>query len=295
MNIGNVSSCTASIKNINFVENWKGLASDELLNSLTEYVSNTDILCSNLQTFSTILNKVEQLISIDNKINDLKSQLSGLDEEEDSGLISSIQAEINKLQVERTNLKNEIIAMLDSLVGAVSANKIADVSNVVSYTSNTSFDGDKDVIRNTSQWTGPKLDAKMGFLENGPSGSETFCPDPVSQIVKNMGTIYGYTNLKDSIRDDGVRVLSGTTPDGQNFEDLVIVAADVTDAFNLNPDGIYDRGDIVETSLGTGIVIDLCGRSQNMRRVDGSIHYDIYTAWHDADKRWYWEIYGDDK
>lgn len=111
----------------------------------------------------------------------------------------------------------------------------------------------------------------------GPSGLETWCPLSVVQLVENMETIYGHTNLKDSIREDGVRVLSGVDPNGQYYEDLVIVAADVR--HERNPDGTFERGQIVETSLGTGIVVDLCEEAMNIRENGGPVLFDIYAAW----------------
>ena len=120
--------------------------------------------------------------------------------------------------------------------------------------------------------------AKREAYQNvGPSGVESWCPEPVSQLVKNMEDIYKYTNLKDSIREDGVRVLSGTDPNGQRFEDLVIVAADVYHE-KENPGGTFERGQVVETSLGTGIVVDLCERAMNERKSGGPVWFDIYAA-----------------
>ena len=73
--------------------------------------------------------------------------------------------------------------------------------------------------------------------------------------------------------------------------DYIMVAADVKGRINedgtrLNPEGTYEYGDLVETSLGTGIVVDHCGRSVNTRKDKGYdyVHYDIYTAWHDKGK-----------
>ena len=100
-----------------------------------------------------------------------------------------------------------------------------------------------------------------------------------------------YTNLEDSIREDGVRVLSETDPNGQDFEDLVMVAADVYDE-NENLGGTFERGQIVETSLGTGIVVDLCARAKNKRKSGGPVWFDIYATWWDWDKPYASMIYG---
>ena len=134
--------------------------------------------------------------------------------------------------------------------------------------------------------------AKNSAYQNvGPSGIESWCPLKVSNLVDNMEELYGYTNLKDSIREDGVRVLSGTDPNGQDFEDLVIVAADVYHE-KENPGGTFERGQVVETSLGTGIVVDLCERAMNERKSGGPVWFDIYVTWWDWDKPYASIVYG---
>ena len=131
--------------------------------------------------------------------------------------------------------------------------------------------------RNGDVYNGQALTAPQGINRNGPLASETWYDLPMSGVVKNMEKLYGYTDLEASIRDDGVKVLSGVTPDGERFEDLVMVAADVEHM--SNPDGTFERGEIVATSLGTGIVVDACGRSISERKSTGNVHFDIATAW----------------
>ena len=130
---------------------------------------------------------------------------------------------------------------------------------------------------NGDLYNGKSLTAPQGLNINGPTGSETWYDLPMSGVVNNMEKLYGYTDVEASIRDDGVKVLSGVTPDGERFENLVMVAADVKHM--SNPNGTFERGEIVETSLGTGIVVDACGRSINERKATGNVHFDIATAW----------------
>ena len=129
-----------------------------------------------------------------------------------------------------------------------------------------------------NNWDGTRLNAPMGFNANGPSGSETWYDLNMSAVIKNMEEKYGYSDLEYNVRGDGVKVLSGVTPDGDRFENLVLVAADVKSV--ANPNGTFERGQIVETSLGMGIVADYCGRSASQRKSGGSVHFDIATAWH---------------
>ena len=82
------------------------------------------------------------------------------------------------------------------------------------------------------------------------------------------------------IRDDGVRM----------FGDYVMVAADIPHMDGTQMEAEYRYGDLVETSLGTGMVVDLCGMAERVRKgqlagtrdADVEVWYDIYTAWHDG-------------
>lgn len=137
---------------------------------------------------------------------------------------------------------------------------------------------EEDEIYSDYQWSGTKLTAPMGFNKNGPSGSETWYDLEMYQVVKNMESLYGFTDVEASIREDGVKLLSGKTSEGEEFKNLVMVAADVRhDVVNKN--GTFERGQIVETSLGMGIVVDFCEYAYNLRKDGGGVHFDIATAW----------------
>lgn len=86
----------------------------------------------------------------------------------------------------------------------------------------------------TSTWTGPKL-TRMGGVNQGPTGKETYYNlnmSGVVSIMRDMGNSDPYW-----VRDDGVKMLG----------DYVMVAADLQE---------HPRGSIVESSLGTSIVVD---------------------------------------
>lgn len=137
-----------------------------------------------------------------------------------------------------------------------------------------------------------KLTARKGYIidspcgPNGDDGSETWYSDSPVGAVKIMERLHGFKNLKMAVREDGVRILSGTRPNGETFEDLVVVAADIR-YFVVeagvkcirNPKGIFERGDLIETSLGPGIIVDFCERSVNERITSGHVHIDIATIW----------------
>ena len=178
-----------------------------------------------------------------------------------------------------TNLSSNVSAVssvqndtASSTNSSVSSNKTSgsNTSNITSTSSNTNASSNSTL--------GTRLTAPMGHID-GPEAYETFYDAGMSKVVENMEKLYGYTNLKSSIRSDGVKVLSGTAPDGTTFKDLVMVAADVKHEI-ANPQGTYERGQVVDTSLGKGIVVDASGIAINKRENNNGNHFDIATAWH---------------
>ena len=381
-----------NVKDISFSSNWSGSASDNLITNLNDLLEEMNILNNNLQIYSSALKKVQEMVIIDKEIADLTSQLSGLDEEEDAGVIASINSKIAQLTKQRNSLKAEANSLLASIgsVGFVASSigglagdslyakltldekkfqraeerrklqneKIEDKQDSLDTEKSEGkqenlqsekLDGKQDnsqseklegkqdnsqsekleekqdnlqsekleekqdnlqsekvdeqqdywkskvVSPKNPNYNGEVLTAKMGILWNGPSGSETFCPDQPVGAVKIMMNRHGYSNVELYYRDDGVTLVRGVDPNGEKFEDLIAVAADLYDEPSNNLDGMFKRGDIVETSLGTAMVVDMCGRAQNVRKATGGVHFDIYTAWHDENERWYHEIYGNDK
>lgn len=120
------------------------------------------------------------------------------------------------------------------------------------------------------------LTAPVGYIDydrtDGRHVTETWCDLPVSQLITNMKEDHGI-DMEYSIREDGVRM----------YGPYVMVAADVPYMGGGNEEAEYRYGDIVETSLGTGMIVDFCERAVNTRKASGGqrVHYDIYTAWHE--------------
>lgn len=133
------------------------------------------------------------------------------------------------------------------------------------------------------------LTARKGYITdspcgpNGDDGYETWYPTHPGGAVKILAREYGFTNLKMEVcRDEGprygVRIISGTMPNGETFENLVVVAADIV--CESNPSGVFMRGQFIETSLGPGIIVDFCERAVNERKYNGRTHIDIATSWY---------------
>lgn len=133
------------------------------------------------------------------------------------------------------------------------------------------------------------LTARKGYITdspcgpNGNDGYETWYPTHPGGAVKILEKQCGFTNLKMEVCQDegprnGVRIISGTMPNGETFENLVVVAADIKCA--TNPSGAFERGQLIETSLGPGIIVDYCERAVNERTYNGRTHIDIATNWY---------------
>ena len=113
-----------------------------------------------------------------------------------------------------------------------------------------------------NNWDGQQLTSELGNIVGPSGGNETYYDaDVISEVgmdkvVENM-RLKGFDqeNYPYYIRDDGVRMLGS----------YVMVAA------NLDT---YPRGTIVETSLGTGIVVDTGDFAQ-----DNPYQLDIATNW----------------
>lgn len=318
-----LSDRVVDISEIKFSGNWSGAASEKLLLDLKDSLDKINILNSNLKIYSSALKKVQEIVIIDKEIDDLTLELSGLDENKNALLIAAINARINELNKRKISLKAEVNSLLSSITldGSLTDSNVVDSlyakmtldekkfalaeekkKQQSEKNEDTQEDSENNDLysSNIDESTSVNkdytvLDAKMGFNPNGPSGSETFCPDQPVGAIKIMMNSHGYSNLELYYRDDGVTLVRGIDPDGNKFEDLVAVAADIYDEPSGHTTGIFERGEIVETSLGTAMIVDYCERAENMRKADGSVHFDIYTGWWDKNERWYYEIYGSDK
>lgn len=134
------------------------------------------------------------------------------------------------------------------------------------------------------KWTSNYLTAAAGTVcyygKDGRYTKETWCdlnPNYLVTLMKRQGI-----DLDFWIREDGVYM----------YGDYVMVAADIPHMDGTQQEAEYRKGDIVETSLGTGMVVDLCGMAENVRKGvykggqfgEVEVWYDIYTAWHDGGK-----------
>lgn len=102
-------------------------------------------------------------------------------------------------------------------------------------------------------WDGKVLNNSNGKVE-GPSGIETYYNLPMSGCVKLMNNLGYYGTVW--TRSDGAKM----------WDEYVMVAADLS---------IHPKGSLVETTLGTGIVVDTGDFVHN----GSGVSLDIATAW----------------
>lgn len=153
------------------------------------------------------------------------------------------------------NVRSEAVTGRDNIIGGL---HYADKVNVIGYNTydnewtaieyrnkrafvhNQYLSDDIDMSLRMSSYENPewdgtsKLNSKNGKIE-GPSGTETYYNLRMDRCIYYMNRL-GY-NYEVWTRDDGVKM----------FGDYVMVAADL----DTRP-----KGSLVETSLGTGIVVD---------------------------------------
>ena len=104
-----------------------------------------------------------------------------------------------------------------------------------------------------SDWNGPVLNKHSGVCY-GPSGKETYYNLNMSKVIYYMQCL-GYYDYY-WVRSDGAKM----------YGNYVMVAA------NLSK---YPKGTLVETSLGTGIVVDTGDFTKN----GSGVEFDIATTW----------------
>ena len=129
-------------------------------------------------------------------------------------------------------------------------NVVFDENNVASFISD-------------KEWNGEALTSTMGILTNGPAGefesfydADCICNVGMDNCVKYMRDLgYDEETYPYYIRDDGVRM----------FGDYVMVASN---------NKVLPKGTIIETSLGTAMVVDACGSAEKITN-----QVDIATNW----------------
>lgn len=145
-------------------------------------------------------------------------------------------------------------------------------------------------------YNGPILLANQGRLNylrtDGVTVQESWC-DISLKNAPELAAFYHFdgekvvegTKIKDMeywVRDDGVQMIG----------DYVAVATDVIarKSYGVKDNmagwqgGTYNYGDVVETTLGKGIVMGICTEAQRLRRVNGDdfTNLEVYTLWNNS-------------
>ena len=110
-------------------------------------------------------------------------------------------------------------------------------------------------VNYSSVWSGQVLNPSLGTIQ-GPSGKETYYNLDMSGCIASMRTLgYDEVNYAYWVRDDGAKMLGP----------YIMIAAN----YSIRP-----KGTLVETSMGTGIVVDT-GKFANT----DPYQIDIATTW----------------
>lgn len=190
--------------------------------------------------------------------------------------------------------------------GNVNYNQYADNSssnsNQYVETTNTQFYDNYNSATNgtktapSGSYNGPILLANQGRLNytrtDGVTVQESWC-DISLKNAPELAAFYQFdgekvvegTKIKDMeywVRDDGVQMIG----------DYVAVATDVIarKSYGVKDNmagwqgGTYNYGDVVETTLGKGIVMGICTEAQRLRRVNGDMftNLEVYTLWNNS-------------
>lgn len=175
------------------------------------------------------------------------------------------------------------------------SSQYTDNSNIQFYDNyNSANNGTKTAP--SGSYDGPILLANQGRLNytrtDGVTVQESWC-DISLKNTPELKAFYEFdgekvvegTKIKDMeywVRDDGVQMIG----------DYVAVATDVIarKSYGVKDNmagwqgGTYNYGEVVETTLGKGIVMGICTEAQRLRRVNGDsfTNLEVYTLWNNS-------------
>ena len=198
----------------------------------------------------------------------------------ESSDISSLESTINTITTEiqkysngeALELENTIIIADPETIGKYGLKKEDIDYTLAEYILKSDNVASNQTIQ--GKWESGYLTAPAGYITytgaDGRLTKETWCNLNPNNLAKLMREQHGI-ELDFWIREDGVYM----------YGDYVMVAADIPHMDGTQQEAEYRKGDLVQTSLGTGMVVDLCGMAESTRKgnTDVDVWYDIYTAW----------------
>lgn len=231
------------------------------MNSTTEIVSNETIIVqeSVVEENNAAVVEVENIVMLSSAAHSefVQSEVEISDEEKWKAISYSYEPYTMFVDVDSSlNVRTEAVTGRDNVVGGlhygdqvtiVGYNTYDQSWSAIEYRGGIAFVCNdylkewvdlslrKDTSYINPEWDGEtKLNARNGRIE-GPSGQETYYNLPMDRCIYYMNLL-GY-NYEVWVRDDGVKM----------FGDYIMIAANL----ETRP-----KGSLVETSLGTGIVVD---------------------------------------
>lgn len=199
----------------------------------------------------------------------------------ESSDISSLESTINTITTEIQKYSNgEALELENAII-------IADPATIEKYglkKEDIDYTLSDYILKSDNVASNPTIQGKWasGYLTGGAGTvvytgadgrltKETWCDLNPNNLARLMREDHGI-ELDFWIREDGVYM----------YGDYVMVAADIPHMDGTEQAAEYRKGDLVQTSLGTGMVVDLCGMAELTRKgqTDYDVWYDIYTDWH---------------
>ena len=199
----------------------------------------------------------------------------------ESSDISSLESTINTITTEIQKYSNgEALELENAII-------IADPATISKYglkKEDIDYTLSDYILKSDNVASNPTIQGKWasGYLTGGAGNvvytgadgrltKETWCDLNPNNLARLMREDHGI-ELDYWIREDGVYM----------YGDYVMVAADIPHMDGTEQAAEYRKGDLVQTSLGTGMVVDLCGMAELTRKgkTEYDVWYDIYTDWH---------------
>ena len=192
MDTSKLNTSVTTINKMGFDQIWSGSYYTVQRDSLNNAMESLNKCIEDVNTFDRALDKLKKYIEICDRIQELYRSISSCSSshtkeqnENGCGTCGGYASEISQKEIERINLRNEIIAILSKFKGID-----IEIAEPVDFTPTEVEEPTDDLPDNVPSyepidWDGPVLTGPMGF-NHGPEATETWYDLDMSGVVKNM-------------------------------------------------------------------------------------------------------------
>ena len=170
--VNSMGSFTSNVKNLDMNSVWKGSAATFCNNSLNEIINRINKERENIQTFNSVLDKVEKLKELDSKIQKERNSLYGLDSKKDFNRINAINSAIRWYTNEREKLKASIISMLGSIAPDAGGDSSLSFNNTTNFDYICDIKELEEIVRKCRVYPGNVANLYNDVQANGLSGMD---------------------------------------------------------------------------------------------------------------------------